>query len=140
MRRSIRQTVSNTVDILIVDDCSPQPWLVDVFEDRYERYDFELSASRRTRASRARSTSASSRPDEGREAVLLNADIVMRTPGWLTHCRRATGSPGKPAGLVGALLLYPNGLIQHAGLYFSKIANMFEHRFRFAPATCRRRR
>ena len=40
--QSIRQTVSNTVDILIVDDCSPEPWLVDVFESRYERYDFEL--------------------------------------------------------------------------------------------------
>ena len=35
--QSIRRTVSDTVDILIVDDCSPQPWLVDVFEERYER-------------------------------------------------------------------------------------------------------
>ena len=33
--QSIRRTVSDTVDILIVDDCSPQPWLVDVFEERY---------------------------------------------------------------------------------------------------------
>ena len=40
--QSIRQTVSNSVDILIVDDCSPQQWLVDVFESRYDRYDFEL--------------------------------------------------------------------------------------------------
>ena len=70
---------------------------------------------------------------EGREAILMNADIVMRTPGWLGRCRKTTAAPGEQAGLVGALLLYPNGLIQHAGLYFSRIANMFEHRFRCAP-------
>ena len=40
--QSIRQTVSNTVDILIVDDRSPEPWLVDVFESRYGGYGFEL--------------------------------------------------------------------------------------------------
>ena len=132
--KSIRQTVSNTVDILIVDDCSPQPWLVDVFEDRYDAYDFELirrpvneGFSRTVNVGLARAR------DEGREAVLMNADMVMRTPGWLGLCRKTTGTAGRRAGLVGALLLYPNGLIQHAGLYFSKFGNVFEHRFRYAP-------
>ena len=59
--QSIRRTVSDTVDILIIDDCSPQPWLVDVFEERYERAGFELVRKpRATRASRGPSTSACS--------------------------------------------------------------------------------
>ena len=38
---------------------------------------------------------------------------------------------------MGALLLYPNGLVQHAGLYFSPIANMFEHRYRYVSGNLR---
>jgi len=124
---SIRRTVSDTVDILIVDDCSPQPWLVDVFEERYERAGFELVRKDVNEGfSRTVNVGLERARREGREAVLMNADVVMLTPGWLTRCRRA-------ATLVGARLLYPNGLIQHAGLYFSPIANVFEHRFRYAP-------
>jgi GT2 family glycosyltransferase len=133
--QSIRQTVSNTVDILIVDDSSPEPWLVDVFESRYERYDFELIRRPENQGfSRTVNVGLERARNEGREAILMNADIVMRTPGWLGKCRKTTARPGVKAGLVGALLLYPNGLIQHAGLYFSRVGNVFEHRFRCAPA------
>ena len=133
--RSIRQTVSNTVDILVVDDRSPQPWLVDVFEDKFGEYDFELIRQPENEGfSRTVNVGLARARDEGREAILMNADMVMRTPGWLGKCRKTTGSDGRKAGLVGALLLYPNGLIQHAGLYFSQLGNLFEHRFRYAPA------
>ena len=82
--QSIRQTVSNTVDILIVDDRSPEPWLVDVFESRYERYDFELIRKPENEGfSRTVNVGLERARDEGREAILMNADIVMRTPGWL---------------------------------------------------------
>ena len=132
--KSIRQTVSNTVDILIVDDQSPNPWLVDVFESRYDSYDFELIRRPENEGfSRTVNVGLERARDESREAILMNADIVMRTPGWLGLCRKTEAEAGVKAGLVGALLLYPNGLIQHAGLYFSRIANMFEHRFRCAP-------
>jgi GT2 family glycosyltransferase len=132
--QSIRRTVSDTVDILIVDDCSPQPWLVDVFEQRYEKYVFELVRKPENEGfSRTVNVGLERALAEGREAILMNADVVMLTPGWLRRCRAATAAGGEQAGLVGALLLYPNGLIQHAGLYFSKLAGVFEHRFRYAP-------
>jgi GT2 family glycosyltransferase len=127
---SIRRTVSDTVDVLIIDDRSPQPWLVDVFAERYERSGFELIRKDVNEGfSRTVNVGLERARAQGREAILMNADIVMLTPGWLTRCRRAAASPA----LVGARLLYPNGLIQHAGLYFSPLANVFEHRFRYAP-------
>src|SRR4051812_1942200 len=132
--QSIRRTVSDTVDVLIIDDRSPQPWLVDVFEERYSRYGFELLRKDENEGfSRTVNVGLMRAHEQGREAILMNADIVMLTPGWITRCRKASSSPA----LVGARLLYPNGLIQHAGLYFSPIANVFEHRYRYAPGNLR---
>ena len=34
---------------------------------------------------------------------------------------------------MGPLLLYTNGLVQHAGVYFSVITRRFDHRYRLAP-------
>jgi GT2 family glycosyltransferase len=128
--QSIRRTVSDTVDVLIIDDRSPQPWLVDVFEERYSRYGFELLRKDSNEGfSRTVNVGLTRAHEQGREAILMNADIVMLTPGWLARCRKAASAPA----LIGARLLYPNGLIQHAGLYFSAIANVFEHRYRYAP-------
>jgi GT2 family glycosyltransferase len=128
--RSVRQTVSDTVDILIVDDCSPEPWLVDVFETRYARSDFELVRKPVNEGfSRTVNVGLERAHIEGREAILMNADVVMLTPGWLGRFRRAAAAPA----LVGARLLYPNGLIQHGGIYFSRLGNLLELRFRCAP-------
>ena len=94
--QSIRHTVSNTVDILIVDDRSPQPWLVDVFESRLRA--LRLRAVRKPENegfSRTVNVGLERARDEGREAVLMNADIVMRTPGWLARCRKTTGVAGQ---------------------------------------------
>jgi O-antigen biosynthesis protein len=128
--QSIRRTVSDTVDVLIIDDRSPQAWLVDVFEERYARYGFELIRKDSNEGfSRTVNVGLERAHAEGRDAILMNADIVMLTPGWLGRCKRAVTSPA----VIGAKLVYPNGLIQHAGLYFSPIANVFEHRYRYAP-------
>jgi len=45
---------------------------------------------------------------------LLNNDTLIQTPSWLTDLVSHLREP--EVGLVGALLLYPNGLIQHAGI------------------------
>ena len=47
---------------------------------------------------------------------MLNNDTEVITPGWLEQlvgpCRR------EDIGAVGCKLLYPDGLIQHAGVFF----------------------
>lgn len=67
--------------------------------------------------------------NEGRDAVLVNADIEFKEYGWLEKMDESD------ADIVGGLLLYPNYLIQHAGIYFSKITRNFSHRFSGCPPT-----
>ena len=47
--------------------------------------------------------------------------------------RARTDTQGRPAAVVGARLLYPNGLLQHAGVYFSRLNRGFAHRFNHGP-------
>src|SRR4051794_3390708 len=68
------------------------------------------------------------------DAVLVNADMEFTQPGWLDLMRARRDTKDRPAAVVGARLLYPNGLLQHAGVYFSPIRREFAHRFQYGPA------
>jgi GT2 family glycosyltransferase len=65
--------------------------------------------------------------ENGFDAVLVNADMEFKWSGWLDALY------GAEADVAGGLLLYPNGLIQHAGVYFSVVTQFFDHIYRFAP-------
>jgi GT2 family glycosyltransferase len=69
-----------------------------------------------------------------RDAVLVNADIEFVQAGWLERMRARTDTLGRPAAVVGARLLYPNGLIQHAGIFLSLLKRDWLHRFQYGPA------
>jgi O-antigen biosynthesis protein len=71
---------------------------------------------------------------EGWDAVLVNADIEFHQAGWLERMLARTDTQGRPAAVVGARLLYPHGLIQHAGIYFSLLRRDFFHRYQYGPA------
>ena len=64
---------------------------------------------------------------ENQNAVLINADIEFFRDGWLKIMESRKES------VVGALLLYPNGFIQHAGIFYSVIRREFDHIYRMAP-------
>lgn len=70
----------------------------------------------------------------GRDGLLVNADIQFVDDRWLEWMLGRTDSEERPAAVVGARLLYPNGLIQHAGIFFSRLNGWFDHRYRFAPS------
>jgi GT2 family glycosyltransferase len=72
--------------------------------------------------------------EQGSDAVLVNADIEFHASGWAEAMLARAGSDGAPASVVGARLLYPNGLLQHAGIYFSLLHRGFAHRFTCGPA------
>ena len=62
--------------------------------------------------------------------LLLNNDIAVLQPGWLSELVAQVLQPG--VGAVGAKLLYPNGSIQHAGLTTDALG-FPRHLFRHAP-------
>lgn len=71
---------------------------------------------------------------EHRDAVLVNADVEFHERGWLEAMDARTDTEGRPAAVVGARLLYPDGMLQHAGIYFSLPHRGFAHRFNLGPA------
>lgn len=71
----------------------------------------------------------------GADAVLVNADIEFDTPGWLEVLREREDTQRRPAAVVGALLRYPDGRIQHAGTFYSPLTRHWGHRFHFGPGT-----
>jgi len=68
--------------------------------------------------------------EEKRDAVLLNIDLEFFEQGWLEQLA------SNDSDVTGALLLYPNKLIQHGGIYFSHLSRSFNHRFLYClPST-----
>lgn len=133
--QSIRQTAGESADVLVVDDCSPEPMLVDQVEALTGDLNFELHRKdENTGFSRTVNIGLRKALDEGRDAILMNADVELQTPGWIKAFKRTKDRRAQPAAIVGALLLYPNGLIQHAGIYFSLLTRTFDHMYKYGPA------
>jgi GT2 family glycosyltransferase len=131
--RSVRNTVSDSVEVLVVDDFSPAQDLVAGIEPGLHRYDADLHRKQENSGfSKTVNIGLRRALNEGRDAVLMNADMEMLTPGWASICRKAR-IDGEQAAVIGALLFYPNDLIQHAGIYFSILTRNFNHMYRFGP-------
>lgn len=70
----------------------------------------------------------------GELICLLNNDTEVISPGWL---RELAGHAVRPSvGAVGAMLLYPDDTIQHAGIFVG-IGGVAEHPFQREPRDCR---
>lgn len=139
---SVKRTVGDEVDILVVDDHSPDQGLVDSLE-KWVDGSFEADLPPFTLI-RKKENSGFSRTvnfglrrarEDNRDVVLMNADIEMDVPDWVNKCRDTLDSKGNPAAVIGALLIYPqSGLIQHAGINFSYLTRRFFERYKYAPA------
>jgi GT2 family glycosyltransferase len=134
---SVFKTQKSGVQVLCVDDGSPSEALVDGLEAETQSVEgrtFELiRKEENTGFSRTVNVGLKRALEEGRDAVLLNADMEIQTSNWLKKFRDTTDPNGNPAGIVGALLLFPNGTIQHAGVYFSALTRTFDHMYKYGP-------
>lgn len=131
---SVHKTAPDEVKVLVVDDCSPEPELVDEIEKLQGPLNFHLIRREKNEGfSRTVNVGLAQAREEGRDAVLLNADVEIDTPGWVKAFQETTDSWGHPASVVGALLLYPNGLIQHGGIYFSLLTRDFREMYKYGP-------
>lgn len=132
---SVRKTEHDAVDILVVDDGSPERELVGLLEAQSSQLKFDLHRKDENSGfSKTVNVGLRRCLEEDRDAILLNADMEITTPNWLGHFRATTGSDGDLASVVGAMLLYPDGTIQHAGVYFSLLTRTFDHRYKHGPA------
>ncbi len=125
---------ANTV-VMVVDDCSPAQDLVDELEIAIHELGFMLHRRPENGGfAKAVNVGLERALDAEADAVLVNADLEFFQHGWLDHMRTRDDSQGRPAAVVGAKLLYPSGLIQHAGIYFSLLKRDWGHRFQYGPA------
>jgi GT2 family glycosyltransferase len=133
---SLRRDEGDAIDILVVDDGSPEQAFVTTAESMSARWDFEVHRKEENSGFSATVNVGLQRClDEGRDAILCNADIETMGPGWLKQMIETPNlsMPGKAA-VVGGLLVFPQtGLIQHGGVYFSLLTREFNHLWKFAP-------
>ncbi len=66
----------------------------------------------------AAATNEAARHASGHTLLLLNSDVVPLGPGWLAALQAGLAQRG--AGAAGPKLLFDDGSIQHAGLYFEQ--------------------
>lgn len=132
---TLRDTVGGACDVIVVDDGSPENDLVRTCRGITEAFDGRFVAKPHNEGfSRTVNVGLRKAVSEERDAILINADIEFTTKTWLSLMLSQRTSDGeKPASIVGALLLYPNGLIQHAGVYFSLLYRHFDHIHRYGP-------
>lgn len=124
------RTCCETADceVLVVDDASPAGFLVDELEAGKSRFEFSVKRMPEN-AGFARTVNYGLKRAHAakQDAVLVNSDIEFFEEGWLARLA------AQDAAVVGALLLYPTGLIQHGGVFFSRLHRAFSHRFQFGP-------
>lgn len=117
LRTCVEGLISNTdypdKEIIIVDNKSACPDTLEYLSQlashgaaRILRDDGEFNHSRMN--------NLAARAALGEVLVLLNNDIEILEPGWLARLAAYALRPG--AGATGALLYYPNGTVQHAGI------------------------
>lgn len=128
---SIRATTG--ADVLCVDDCSPNKELLVAAQssvtDLYSDIEWKFSEDN---LGFAKTVNVGMRKclEEKRDACLVNQDIQFVEDGWLEQLA------SNDADIVGALLIYPDGLIQHAGIYFSPLTRSFNHKYHYCLPNC----
>jgi GT2 family glycosyltransferase len=134
---TLRETAGDSCEVVVVDDGSPARDLVAAVGHACVRYEADYIEIEENRGfSQTVNVGLKRAHDEGRDAILVNADIEFGpTVDWLDRMVEQEDSQGRPTAVVGALLLYPPGeLIQHGGVWFSVLTRNFGHRFAFGPA------
>lgn len=132
--KSVHATQPQGVEVLCVDDKSPGTEWVDRLEERSGEIGCEvIRKDENSGFSKTVNVGLRRALQEGRDAILMNADVEVTSDRWLRVFKSQQDKRHNPAAVVGAMLLYPNGTIQHAGIYFSLMTRTFDHLYKYAP-------
>jgi GT2 family glycosyltransferase/glycosyltransferase involved in cell wall biosynthesis/SAM-dependent methyltransferase len=113
------------LQILVVDDGSADPAILEQLQQAAKELDFELLANQQNLGFSA-TVNHGLRHAQGRYVVLCNNDIVFDRP-WMEPLEEAFAKDPY-LGILGARLLYPNGTLQHAGMTKGLGQLRFHHR------------
>jgi GT2 family glycosyltransferase len=108
----VRRSTYADFEILCLDDCNLRPETraglaaLDDARVRIESYRLPLNIAAKMNAATAMT--------HGEQLIFLNDDIEVITPDWIEAMLEFSQQP--EIGAVGAKLLFPSGVIQHAGM------------------------
>ncbi len=127
--RSCREhlPIDARVEFIVVDDGTRDPAIRRALAEAGEDLDFDVHFSFQNLGFSA-AVNLGMMHSRGRFLLLCNNDIVFFQP-WL-EAMKVAFAEGRKVGIVGARLLYPDGLIQHAGIEKVPNALGWVHRFK----------
>jgi GT2 family glycosyltransferase len=110
--RSLHKTTWRNFEVIVAADNSP---LSETASAALQKLRHSVVAySQRGSFSFAHKVNEAARHARGEHLLLLNDDVEVLTPGWLSSMLEHSQDPA--VGAVGAKLLYPNGRLQHVGI------------------------
>ena len=114
---SLRRTAAypDTLDIVIMDNRSVLPETAALLAD-WQAQGIAVTIAHDEPFNWARANNLAAARGNAPLLLFLNNDVEMETPGWDMALRNGLARPR--TGALGALLLYPDRLIQHAGVIF----------------------
>jgi GT2 family glycosyltransferase len=122
-------------DVLVIDDGSPEPSLRAQLVTVADELGYDVIGRDEPEGyARTVNVGLQHALETGRDVVLIDPDVEFAAAGWLERMVGRTDTQGRPAAVVGGRLLFPNGCIEHAGIFFSLRSRSFWHRCRYAPA------
>jgi GT2 family glycosyltransferase len=133
----LAKTVPEKNTIIVVDDASPyKEGLVNLHQFVFEQMQYENKhlywsgyfKSKNEGFANSVNVGMRTALDNEMNCLLVNADMEFPDPDWFERMHTTAGS------VIGGKLLFSNGLIQHAGIYFSIVTRTFDHLHRFGPA------
>lgn len=124
-----------TLETIVVDDRSPAQELLVDLQEACDRFEMTLRV-KDANGGFAKTVNIGLREaqDRGLDAVLVNADMEFTMP-FVETFEQTVDSQSRPAAVVGALLIYPSGLIQHGGIFLGLYNRGFDHKFKYGPAS-----
>lgn len=116
-------------EIIIVDDGSPRK-LQENLRRRLRSYPVRLLLKEKN-SGFAATVNAGAAGSRGDYLCLVNSDVFFPRKYWLDPMMREARKAR--VGVVGARLLYPDGRIQHGGVFYLPAHRTFDHEYRYRP-------
>lgn len=125
------RTLYQNLEIIIVENSSGRLTDASVVSSLRGRFPFKIIQAEGSPWNYSRVNNQAAQAARGDYLLFLNDDIEIDTPNWIEELLEWGMRDG--VGVVGALLLYPNRTIQHAGMFFSSQTLQSRHWLRHRP-------